>query len=107
LSGGDVVSSWRQVLDQHVSFFEELGQHLLRLLMLDIERQTLLRAVAPHEVRCHATYALVIRTREVAAAGPLDLDDAGAKVGELTRAGRRSDGVFQRNDSNSIQRPHE
>src|SRR5690242_15589190 len=37
-------------------------------------------------MRREAAHALVVRAREVADAGPLDLDDARAEVGELTRA---------------------
>ena len=71
--------------------------------MLDVKAQTLLGAVGPHEVRGHAVDPLVVSAREVAGAGPLDLDHARAKVGELAGAEGGSDRMFQRNDRNAVQ----
>ena len=93
----------RKVLDQHVRFLEQLLQHLLRLRMLDVKAQAFLGAVGPHEVRGHAVDPLVVSAREVAGAGPLDLDHARAKVGELAGAEGSSDRMFQRNDRNAVQ----
>ena len=53
-----------------------------------------------------AAHALVVGAREVAAARALDLDHARAEVGELARAERRRDRVFQRDDGDAIQRSH-
>src|SRR5258706_5214396 len=92
-----------KVLDQHVRFLEQLLKHLLRLRMLDVKAEARLGAVGPHEVRGHAVDPLVVSAREVAGAGPLDLDHARAKVGELAGAERSSDRMFQRNDRNAVQ----
>ena len=74
--------------------------------MLDVERQALLRAVGPDEVRGQAAHALVVAAREVADAGTLDLDDAGAEVGELAGGERRGDGVLAGDDGDSVQGLH-
>jgi hypothetical protein len=57
-------------------------------------------------VRGQAAHPLVIGAREVAHAGALDLDHAGAQVGQLARAERRGDRVFQGNDGDAIQGSH-
>src|SRR5258706_8015474 len=93
----------RKVLDQHVRFLEQRLQHLLRLRMLDVKAQALLGAVSPHEVRGHAVDPLVVSAREVAGAGPLDLDHARAKVGELAGAEGRSGRMLQRDGRNAGQ----
>jgi hypothetical protein len=72
--------------------------------MLDVERETLLRAVAPDEVRREPANALVVTTREIADTGSLDLDDACAEIGELTRAERRGDRVLERDDGDAGER---
>src|SRR6185503_6020035 len=78
----------------------------LPLLVLDVERQALLRPVGPDEVRREAHDTLVVRAREIAHAGPLDLDDARTEVGKLPRAERRGDRMLERDDGDAIERSH-
>ena len=96
--------SWCQVLHQHVSFGQQGLQHVERSGLLQVKRQAFLGAIGPDKVRCLTVHAGVVGTSEVARAGPLDLDDAGAQVSELTRAERRGDGMFERNDGDAVKR---
>src|SRR5436190_17151365 len=72
--------------------------------MLHVERQALLRAVGPDEVRRESTHAFVVAPSEIAAARSLDLDDARAEIGELTGAERTRDGVLERDDLDAFER---
>ncbi len=81
----------REVLHEHVGTPEECREDPSRLGVLDVERQALLRAVGPDEVRRQPLHALVVAAREVACPRPLDLDHARPQVGELARAERRRD----------------
>ena len=101
----------RAILGKLVAGADVLVQNLApgaaaRLGMLDVERQALLRAIRPHEVGGEAAHALVVATREVAHAWPLDLDDARPEVGELPRRERCSDCVLERDDGDAGQRSH-
>jgi hypothetical protein len=78
----------------------------LRLRMLDVEREALLRAIGPDEMRRETVDALVVAAREIADAGPLDLDHPRAEIGELARGERRGDRVLERDDGDSFQRSH-
>ena len=64
----------------------------------EVEGEGLLAPVAPHEVRGETAGGGVVAAREVAAVDPLDLDDAGAEVGELPGGERRGDGLFDGDD---------
>jgi hypothetical protein len=57
----------------------------LPILVLDVERQAFLRPVGPDEMRRESLDALVVRAREIADAGTLDLDDARTEIGEVPR----------------------
>lgn len=48
----------------------------------------------------------VVQAREVAAAGSLDLDDAGAEVGQLASAKRRRDSVLEGDDGHAFEWAH-
>ncbi len=96
-----------EVLHHHVGLFEHQAlQHLGRLGMLHVERQAFLRAVGPDEMRGQAAHARVVAAREVAGARALDLDDAGAEVGELARRERRRDRVLEGDDGESLEGLH-
>src|SRR5205809_7954564 len=71
--------------------------------MLHVERQALLRAVGPDEVRRESTHAFVVAPSEIAAARSLDLDDARAEIGELTGAERTRNRVLQRDNGNPFE----
>src|SRR5699024_8429944 len=68
-----------------------------------VQRQAFLGAIGPDEVRGQAVDALIVGAREIADAGALDLDHAGALVGELTGTKRCRDRLFQRNDGDAGQ----
>ena len=63
----------------------------------------LLAAVAPDEVRGEPAGRRVVAAGEVAAVGPLDLDDAGAEIGELARGEGRRDGLFDGDDRDPVE----
>jgi hypothetical protein len=94
----------RKVLHQHVGTLQQTQQYLGRTRMLQIQRQALLAAVGPDEVRAQALHSLVIAAREVTAPGALDLDDACALVGELAGAEGRGDGMLERDDGDAFER---
>src|SRR6266550_8371765 len=71
--------------------------------MLHVERQALLRAVGPDEVRRESTHALVVAPSEIAASRSLDLDDASAEIGELTGAERTRNCVLQRDNGDPFE----
>ena len=96
----------REVLDEHVRRFEQLREDQLRLGMLQVEREAFLGAVGPDEVGRLAADAGVVAARRIADAGAFDLDDAGAEIGELARAERRGDDVFEGDDGDSVQGTH-
>src|SRR6185503_21184575 len=98
--------AWREVLHEHIRPFQQAMQYRAGLPVLEIEREALLRPVAPYEMRTQATHAFVVGAREVARAGTLDLDHPGAEIGELARAERRRNGVLERHDPHTVQRPH-
>ena len=85
----------RQVLHQHVGLLQQAGEHVGSLGMLDVQRQAFLGTVGPHEMRGQALDPFVIAAGEIAGPGTLDLDHAGAEIGQLARAEGRGDGVFQ------------
>jgi hypothetical protein len=72
--------------------------------MLEVQRQALLAAVAPHEVRAQAVDAGVVGAGEITHTRPLDLDDARALVGELARAEGRRHRVLERDDGDARER---
>ena len=95
----------RQVLHQHVGVLQQLAEDFKRLRPLEVEGQAFLGAVGPHEVRSLAFDARVVGAGEVTRAGALDLDHAGTEVGELARAERRGDGMFEGDDGDAVEGP--
>ena len=96
-----------EVLHEHVGALEQPFEHDRRLGVLQVERQALLRAVRPDEMRGQPAHALVVGAREVAHARTLDLDHARAEVGELARAEGRGDRVLEGDDGDAVQRAHQ
>ena len=97
----------RQVLHHHVGFFEDQAhQYFLRFFMFDVQRQAFFGAVGPDKVRGQTFDTLVIAARKVAHAGALDLDDAGAHVGELARGKGRCNRVLQGNNGDALEGLH-
>jgi hypothetical protein len=91
---------------EHVRAAEQLVQDPLSGGLLDVERQRLLRPVQPHEVAGLAQHGGVVVPGEVAAFGALDLDHAGAEVGELAGRVGRGDGLLQADHGDPVQRQH-
>jgi hypothetical protein len=59
-----------------------------------------------YEVRRHSLHGPVVAARRVAAARTLDLDDAGAELGELPRGEWAGDHLFQGDDGDAFERSH-
>ena len=81
-------------------------EYRLRFRVLHIQREAFLRAVGPDEMRREAAHALVVAAREVAHAGPLDLDHPRAEIRKLPRGERRGDRVLEGDDGDAAQRSH-
>ena len=96
--------AWRQVLHEHVGLGDDPLQRFDRAVILEVERQAFLRAVGPDEMAGKAARAGVVGACEIAAVGPLDLDDARALVGQQPRAVGRGDRLFQRDDKHTVER---
>ena len=97
----------RQVVHHAVGLVgDELDQQCGRAWMLDVQRLAFLAAVGPHEVRSQAAHTLVVAACKVTRAGAFDLDHARTQVGQLAGGERRRDGVFERDDSQALERLH-
>ena len=94
----------REIVDEHVAPGEQPPEDLLPLWPLHVERQRLLRPIQPHEVARHTVHRRIVAAREVARAGPFDLDDPCTQVGELTGGERCGDGLLERDHGRSLQR---
>ena len=97
-----------EVLEQHVGAGDEPGQRLAALVGLQVEGHRLLVAVARQEVRrdrlvVGAHEGRSPATRLVAAPGGLDLDDAGAHVGEHHPAVGPGEGPGQVDDDDVVE----
>ena len=95
-----------QVLNQNVGTLQQAGEHLHRHRLLQVQRQALLGAVGPDEVRGQAAHPVIVGAREIPRTRALDLDDARAQVGKLARAQRRGDRMLERDDGDAVERPH-
>jgi hypothetical protein len=71
--------------------------------VLEVERDGLLGAVEPDEVARQPVHGGVVVPGEVSPAGSLDLDDAGAEIGELAGRERRGDGLLARHDDDPVE----
>jgi hypothetical protein len=84
-----------EVLHEHVRTRDEAVQERATAGVLRVQRQRLLVAVHPHEVRAEPVDPLVVAAREVADVRPLHLDHARAEVGELPGGVRGGDRLLQ------------
>src|SRR3979411_1468216 len=75
--------------------------------MLDVERQALLRAIGPYEMRGEAAHPFVVGTREIADARTFYFDDPRPEIGELPRRERPGDRVLERDDGDAGERLHD
>ena len=96
----------RQVLQEHVGFRQQPVEHVPRRVLLDVEREALLGAIGPDEVRRQAFHRPVVAARGVAAARALDLDHARTELGELARGKRPGNHLLERDHGNALERPH-
>src|SRR5256712_6871304 len=96
----------REILDEDVRALDEPREDIRATGFLEIERQRLLGSIQPDEVARESLDGRVVPAREVAAVGPLDLDDAGAKVRELPRRERRRDRLLERHDGDVFEWQH-
>src|ERR1700741_5258503 len=96
----------RQVVKKHVCLLEQPREDPLRLGMLHVEREALLRAVHPHEVGREPLDRPVIRAGRIAALRALDLDHPRAELRELARRERPGDHLLERNHRDALERPH-
>ena len=91
-----------QILDPDVG----LGQHALdqRLVLgpLHVDGYRLLPAVQPYEIGGEAVHVIVVAAGEIPL-GALQLDDAGAGVGQPARQERRGDRLFERDDEEAVE----
>ena len=92
-----------QVLHEHIGAREHGGKQRLVLGLAEIEHDRFLAAVEPDEITALAVDEIVVAARKIALR-PLDFDDARAGIGEPTRAHRRGDRLFQRDDEKPGQR---
>ncbi len=92
-----------EVLDEDVGPVQQPVQDLPAARVLQVERDGLLAAVGPDEMRGQSLRGGVVGTREVAAVGPLDLDHPGAEVGELAGGEGGRDGLFDGDDGDAVQ----
>src|SRR5579872_1533096 len=96
-----------QVLNEDVGALQQRGEDLLRRRLLEIERERLFRPVQPNEVRRLTMHGAVVVSREVAVAGALDLDDASAQIGQLSRCEWGRHRLLERDDGNVDERQHQ
>ncbi len=92
----------REVLHEDVGPLDEAAQDLLGAVLLQIQRQGLLGAVEPDEVAGEAFHRPVVSAGEVPHFGALDLDHAGAEVGELAGGEWRGDRLLQGDDRDAF-----
>jgi hypothetical protein len=76
----------REILHDDVGPLDETAEYPGAALGLQIDRERLLVAVRPDEMRCLAERGRIVGAGEVAAPHVLDLDDAGAEITEAAGA---------------------
>ena len=94
----------RQVLHEHVRSGHQPVEDGTVLGILQVQLNALLAPVGPHEECGRAAHRTVVVTGEVALAGALHLEDAGAEVGQLAGGERRSNRRLQRDHDHTFQR---
>ena len=95
----------REILHQHVAMLDQPLEDFLALGMLGVDRDRALVAVEHREVeRVRALHVAQLPARDVADAGPLDLDAVGAHIAEKLRAGRARLHVGEVEDVHAVER---
>jgi hypothetical protein len=70
--------------------------------VFEIQSKAFFGTIKPRKTCRHAPDRLIVSTPEIACARALDLDDAGAKVGELASGKRGGNGLLERDNDDSI-----
>jgi hypothetical protein len=73
-----------------------------RLVLFEVKREGLLRAVEPDKVTRHPLHGPVVGAGEVAHLRALHLYNARPEVGELAGGERGGDGLLQRDDGDAF-----
>src|SRR5207245_8669779 len=98
-----------EVLDRHVGLAREVEDDVAPPRIAQIDADTLLAHVDAHEVRGLVGPALleldVAAPGVVALAGPLDLEDAGAEVGQQARAVGAGQHAREVEDGETVEQP--
>ena len=96
----------REILDQHVAMLHQPIEDFLALGMLGVDRDRALRAIEHGEIEAvGALHVAQLAARDVADAGPFDLDHVGAHIGEQLRAGRPRLHVREVENFHAFERP--
>ena len=78
----------REILHQHIAVLHQLLEHLFAAFALGIERHRPLVVIQHGEIQAvHVRNVAQLLARDVARAGPLDLDHVGAEPRQQLRAG--------------------
>ena len=91
----------RRIARRGISYEQGMDERHVRRL-LDVDNDRFLAAVEPDEIGALAFHGMVVVAREVAL-GALELDHAGAEIGEARGAEGRRDRLFQRDDQLALQ----
>ena len=95
----------REILHQHVAVPDQPIEDFLALGMLGVDGDRALVAVEHGEIEAvGALHVTQLAARDVADAGPLDLDAVGAHIGEQLRAGRARLHVREVEDPHAVER---
>ena len=96
----------REILHQHVALLDQPVEDFLALGVLGVDRDRALDAVEHGEIEAvGALHVAQLAARDVADAGPFDLDHVGAHIGEQLRAGRSRLHVGEVEDFHAVERP--
>src|SRR5262244_2361011 len=95
----------REILHQHVAMLDQPIEDFLALGMLGVDGDRTLVAVEHGEIEAVGAFDVAqLATRDIAHAGPLDLDHVGAHIGEQLRAGRARLHVGEIEDAHAVER---
>ena len=95
----------REILHQHVAMLDQPVEDFLALGMLGVDGDRALVAVEHGEIEAvGALHVAQLAARDVADAGPLDLDAVGAHIGEKLGAGRPRLHMGEIEDAHAVER---
>ena len=93
-----------EILDEDVGTVDQTAHDRTALRGLEVDRDRLLAAVEPDEMRPGAVHDVVVTAREVAAVDAFHLDHPRAEVGEIAGGQRRCNRLLDGDDGESLQR---